>query len=315
MSLTSVLCLLVASLRPCQMDTSDYGGVASLLSVTFLGLSFPASLCAASALPTFFRQRAVYYRETTIGLYGYQIFNAAIFLTELPYLCLCTLTFLAPFYFMIGFKTDASLFFQFYLMCLLMVLCYSAFSLLWLALLPNLIAANVANGVVMNLCFMFGGLFIKPSSMPEGWKCQTNKSHMQMQHACSTGRRRLHWARAASVHACLSARWLACSQFFNAALVCLVHAAGFYYIDPVPKAFLSVTMGQFYCDTNEPGNVCPTIKAGPQTPLQPTYDYLTGLLEAHAGDFPQLLGWLILEVVVIRIFVLLALKYVSHIKR
>lgn len=139
-----------------QMDISDYSGVSSLLSVIFIGLSFPSSIAAGSALPTFFRQRAVYYRETTIGLYGYQIFNTTIFLTELPYLAACVVLFITPFYFMVGFKNDAELFFRFILMSFLMCLLYSSLSTLWLALLPNQIGANVVNGLVSNLFFMFG---------------------------------------------------------------------------------------------------------------------------------------------------------------
>src|SRR4051794_27657515 len=52
----------------------------------------------------------------------------------------------------------------------LMSLTYSSLSQLWLALFPNGIAANVVNGLFMNLFFMFAGLFIRPSSIPEGWR-------------------------------------------------------------------------------------------------------------------------------------------------
>ena len=89
----------------------------------------------------------------------------------------------------------------------------------------------------------------------------------------------------------------------------------FYYIDPVPKAFTGVAMGQLYCDTSVVGNSCPMIRAGPTAPLTYTYDYLTDLLEAHVGDYANMVGWLILEIAVVRIFVMIALKYVSHIKR
>jgi len=243
-----------------KIDRSDYGGVQSVLSVIFLGMSFPSSICAGSALPTFFRQRAVYYRETTIGLYGYQIFNAAVFLVELPYIIVCCFLFITIFYFMIGFSTSAALFFQFYLMSLLMCLCYSGLSQLWLALLPNQIAANVANGLVMNLFFMFGGLFIKPSSIPIGWK------------------------------------WM-------------------FYIDPVPKAFIGAAMTQFYCDTEDPTANCQKISPGAGQAAEYTYEYLKDLLEGSAGQYGQNVGWLVLEIVVVRIMVLLALRFVSHIKR
>jgi len=242
-----------------DLGTDDFGGIQSALSVIFLGLSFPSSICAGSALPTLFRQRAVYYRETTIGLYGYKTFNASLFLVELPYIIVCVFLFITPFYFMIGFVNDAALFFQFYLMSFLMCLMYSGLSQLWLALLPNQIAANVCNGLFMNLFFMFGGLFIKPSSIPAGWK------------------------------------WM-------------------YYIDPVPKAFLGVALTQFHCDVDANPN-CPTLIPGPGEPEVYTYPYLTDLLEGHASDYGRNVGWLVLEIVVVRILVLLAMRFVSHIKR
>lgn len=243
-----------------KIDANDYGGVQSMLSVIFLGMSFPSSICAGSALPTLFRQRAVYYRETTIGLYGYKAFSTAIFFAELPYIIVCVFLFVTPFYFMIGFANDATLYFQFVLMSFMMCLVYSALSQLWLALLPNQVGANVANGLVMNLFFMFGGLFIKPSSIPIGWK------------------------------------W-------------------FYYIDPVPKAFLGVSMTQFYCDTANPEANCPMLVPGAGEQPQYIYNYLVDMLEGHASDYGRMVGWLALTIVVLRLFVLIALRYVSHIKR
>jgi len=135
-------------------EASDFGGVNSTLAVIFLGLAFPASICAAGVLPTLFRQRPVYYRETTIGLYGSNSFVLAVWLAELPYLLLCVAVFLAIFYPMCGFVMSIDQFAKFALMAFLTVQCLSAFSALWLALMPNQIAANVANGLVMNLFFM-----------------------------------------------------------------------------------------------------------------------------------------------------------------
>jgi hypothetical protein len=91
-----------------DLDTGDFGGVNSKLSVIFLAMSFPSSICAGSALPTFFRQRAVYYRETTVGLYGPNIFHRANFLTEMPYIVACVFVFLCPFYYMSTHKRTHS---------------------------------------------------------------------------------------------------------------------------------------------------------------------------------------------------------------
>jgi hypothetical protein len=104
------------------------------------------------------------------------------------------------------------------------------------------------------------GLFIKPSSIPIGWK------------------------------------WM-------------------FYIDPVPKAFIGAAMTQFYCDTEDPSANCQKISPGVGQAAEYTYEYLKDLLEGSAGQYGQNVGWLVLEIVVVRIMVLIALRFVSHIKR
>jgi len=238
-----------------QMPHDDFGGVNSYISVMFLALAFPASLCAGSALPTLFRQRAVFYRETSIGLYGNKTFQASIFLVEFPYLVISLFFFFACFYPMVGFESSFVHFARFYCMSLLMALCYSSMSQLWLALFPNMIVANIANGIFLSLFFVMGGLFIKPSAIPRGWK------------------------------------W-------------------FFYINPVPKAFSPIATDQLYCV----GPDCPTMDAGTGTQVD-IYSWVTDRLEATVDDFGPFAGWLILEIVVLRIFIGIAMAKISHIKR
>ena len=65
---------------------------------------------------------------------------------------------------------DAGLFFQFVLASYLMVLFFSFVEQVFIAALPNIVAAQALNGLVMNIMFAFGGLFIKAASIPVGWK-------------------------------------------------------------------------------------------------------------------------------------------------
>jgi len=153
-----------------QISTADYQGVVSMLSVIFLGLAFPSSVGAASAFPSFFRQRAVYYRESTIGMYDYKIYSTAMFLVEIPYIFFALPFFLLPFYFMIGFAMNGVLFWKYYLVVFIMGMNYSSLSMLWMAIAPSQIAGNVMNGFFMSMFFMFGGLFIEANAIPVGWK-------------------------------------------------------------------------------------------------------------------------------------------------
>lgn len=139
-------------------DTSveDFAGMSTLLAAVFLGVSLPSSICSNASLSTFFRQRAVYYRESSVKMYGYKIYTFTMTLVELPYLLIGLLCFLIPFYFMVGLSTDAGLFFQFLLASYLMVLFFSFVEQVFIASLPNIVAAQALNGLVMSIMFAFG---------------------------------------------------------------------------------------------------------------------------------------------------------------
>jgi len=244
-----------------NVDVSDFGGVSSLIAVIFLGMGFPGVVAASSAFPSFFRQRAVYYRETTVRIYDYWIYNITMTVVELPYIFFSLLFFVVPLYFMVGLRHSGIEFWKFFLVIYLIALIYSAMSMLWMALFPTAIVVNIVNGLFMSLFFMFGGLFIKPSKIPIGW------------------------------------RW-------------------FYYIDPLPKAFISAALPQFYCDDgvyDTALTTCPRIKVDGS--LQITYQYVSDLLEGSVDQYAQFIGWLMLTWGVVRFLNLLALKYVSHLKR
>jgi ABC-type multidrug transport system ATPase subunit/ABC-type multidrug transport system permease subunit len=153
-----------------DINKTSNQGIQSFMSVIFLGISFPASVASASAFPSFFRQRAAYYRESTIGMYGYLAYSTAMTIVEIPYIFFALAFFIIPFYFMIGFVNDGSLFFKYYLATYCQALVYSFLSQLWMALCPSQISSNIVNGFFMSLFFMFGGLFIRVSKMTEGWK-------------------------------------------------------------------------------------------------------------------------------------------------
>ena len=155
-----------------QINRSSFTGVVSFLAVIFLGIAFPASVSTASAFPSFFRQRAVFYRESTIGMYDYFTWSLGMTIVELPYIFFSLCFFVIPFYFMVGFVYSGTLFFKFLLVVYMQALVYMFLSQLWMALCPSQISSNIINGLFMSLFFMFGGLFIKASAMPSGWKCK-----------------------------------------------------------------------------------------------------------------------------------------------
>ena len=196
-------------------------------------------------------------------MYDYWTFSLGMTVVELPYIFFALIFFVVPFYFLVGFVTSGSLFFKFLLVVYVQALVYMFLSQLWMALCPSQISSNIINGLFMSLFFMFGGLFIKASAMPRGWK------------------------------------W-------------------FYYIDPVPKSFIAAALPQFYCDYTAPGNDCQQItvtNADGSQSTQPAYTYVRDLLEGSVTEYWPMIGWLLLTLLVIRILNLLALRFISHIKR
>ena len=173
-----------------KIDKTSFAGVNSFLAVIFLGISFPASVSSASAFPSFFRQRAVYYRESTIGMYHFFTYSTAMTVVELPYIFIALAFFIVPFYFMVGFVSSGTLFWKFYLVVYVQALVYSFLSQFWMALCPSQISSNIINGLFMSLFFMFGGLFIKASKMPTGWKwvrgAHTSHAHSPQLHPLCT---------------------------------------------------------------------------------------------------------------------------------
>jgi len=133
-------------------------------------VSLPSSVCSNASLAMFFRQRAVYYRERSAGMYGYKIYTATMSLVEFPYLFVGLMCFLLPFYWMVGLRADAGLFFQFVLAGYLMVIFFASMEQIFIAALPSIIAAQALNGLMMSILFAFGGLYIKASAIPIGWK-------------------------------------------------------------------------------------------------------------------------------------------------
>jgi len=73
-------------------------------------------------------------------------------------------------YFIIGYKNDANLFFQFYFITFLLVSCQSALGQLSGGLFPNIVSAIQFIGTIGPLQFLFGGIFTRPTNIPIGWK-------------------------------------------------------------------------------------------------------------------------------------------------
>ena len=96
----------------------------------------------------------------------------------------------------------------------------------------------------------------------------------------------------------------------------------FYYIDPIPKAFIATMLTQVNCphevgaEGDAGGRIdgCRAIFVPGEGNVQ-LYIFLSKLLEGNHSQYWTWIGWLVLILAVIRLFSLYLFKKVSHIQR
>ena len=147
---------------------NDPGSVQSIVSVVFLTTLFIGILCMNTMLPVLIRERAVFYRERFSYMYQPEAHALSYALAEIPWLLLLIFLIVTGFYFMVGFNPKPGYFF-FYIF-LVSILGYVFISMgQWAAAFFS--TAEVAQaiiGLVIPLAFLFGGLYLPKSQIPNG---------------------------------------------------------------------------------------------------------------------------------------------------
>ena len=96
-----------------------------------------------TSLPNFSRLRAVFYRERAAGFYSSAAYPLSLTLAEFPWSVFCVLLFLAPNYFLIGFKASAGAFFTAYLATLTTAMWWATIGAGMVAFFPVPLLAQV----------------------------------------------------------------------------------------------------------------------------------------------------------------------------
>jgi hypothetical protein len=136
-----------------QLDENSYTGLTSKTSAVFSIAGFIAMLSAQTTLPNIFGERAVYYREQAAKAYPSWVYSTTTGLCELPWVFGSSLLGVIVFYFMVGFQSDAALFFQFWCALSMLVLIESSFGQCAAALFPNFVVAIQVAGAINTLFF------------------------------------------------------------------------------------------------------------------------------------------------------------------
>jgi ABC-type multidrug transport system ATPase subunit/ABC-type multidrug transport system permease subunit len=153
-----------------QISDGDQGGIISKVSVQFMTLAFTGVLNSATALPVAYRNRGVFYREQASTMYSPLAYSLSMGLVELPFIAVGSILFVTPYYFLVGFVASAGSFFRYLLAHYLVGLCFNFMGQFWISAAPNIIVANILQGVGFNFLILLSGLTIQAGLIPAGWK-------------------------------------------------------------------------------------------------------------------------------------------------
>lgn len=153
-----------------QIDDKDEAGINSKIGCIYAGVGFVCTMHVSYSMPFVLRMRAVFYRERASNTYASWVYSTCLGIVELPYLLVCTLIFVIPYYWMIGFAASAEQFFHFILVMFLVATYCSFLGQLFSSLSPNMQVSDIFASMCLDLVHLFGGVLIQKAAMPENWQ-------------------------------------------------------------------------------------------------------------------------------------------------
>jgi hypothetical protein len=162
---------IVTGLLWLQIGDSNEAGIISKISSVLQGVGMLGLFHAGAAMPAMFALRSLFYREQSSHTYSPLVFSTALFLVELVYLFGYALLFTLPYYFLVGYENDGSLFFRFVLSVWFCVQWFVFVTQLLALLLPNMpLASFIASCLFYTPTWLFGGVYIPVTAIPVWWK-------------------------------------------------------------------------------------------------------------------------------------------------
>lgn len=153
-----------------DLDTSDEGGVQSMVAVVFMTTIFTGIICMNSVMPVRVRERAVSFRERSSFMYDGVPYSVAHALMELPWVILIALVTVIPLYFLVGMvPTVRSLFFH-VLVNVLVSYSFLSFGQFVACICTTIQTAQAGASAIIPIAFLFGGLYLPYPQIPVYWK-------------------------------------------------------------------------------------------------------------------------------------------------
>jgi len=150
--------------------TADVATIQGIAGVVFSMSNFLGIFNTLNVQPIVSQERAVYYRERAIGMYGPGAVAIVSGLVEVPYLLTQGLIMSVVAYWMIGFEAIAWKFFYFFLLFTLSITmsCFLGQFLVYAT--PSPVLAQLLATTMTQLFVLFCGFLSPYPTMPEGWK-------------------------------------------------------------------------------------------------------------------------------------------------
>ena len=153
-----------------DLDTSDEGGVQSMVSVVFMTTIFTGIICMNAVMPVRVRERAVSFRERSSFMYDgipYAISHALI---EIPWVALIALVTVTPLYFLVGMVPTGESFFFHVLINVLVSYSFLSVGQAVACMCTTIQTAQAGTSAFIPIAFLFGGLYLPLPQIPVYWK-------------------------------------------------------------------------------------------------------------------------------------------------
>ena len=153
-----------------DLDTSDEGGVQSMVSVVFMTTIFTGIICMNAVMPVRVRERAVSFRERSSFMYDgvpYAVAHAAM---ELPWIVLIAFVTVLPLYFLVGMVPKFESFLFHVLVNVLVSYAFLSFGQAVACVCKTIQTAQAGTSAAIPIAFLFGGLYLPLPQIPVYWK-------------------------------------------------------------------------------------------------------------------------------------------------
>ena len=153
-----------------DLDTSDEGGVQSMVAVVFMSTIFTGIICMNSVMPVRVRERSVSYRERSSHMYDGVPYSLAHALIEIPWIVTISFVSVTPLYWMVGMVDSAGSFFFHVLVNVLVAYCFLSFGQFIACVCKTIQTAQAGASAIIPIMFLFGGLYLPYPQIPVYWQ-------------------------------------------------------------------------------------------------------------------------------------------------